>query len=303
MHLFYRNQPVEFKNFRICFWNVSINILKDNASKVLTLNRNEIKSEYKSNLRITIKTAILRELLKKYDDFEFINSLGQNILVDFEKEVQKIKEPLNKLFHEKKYLEYIGYFQVITPIRKSEFGVDELNIFIQNILNTESKCNKIEFNNKEIKVHDKVMHLQNRIMKTTKNKAFGKNKFYNFYINKKENEYFFIFPVVGFSNSKNISWDIKMSSFFIAWGRSFIQLNLFEVVKDSNLDVSSNIVAQLEKVLITMKLKITDKEMMLEFLGRNAHLVTILKNANLNHHYVKSLLGQYLQGQSFIEEV
>ncbi len=94
-----------------------------------------------------------------------------------------------------------------------------------------------------------------------------------------------------------------MSSFFIAWGRSFIQLNLFEVVKDSNLDVSSNIVAQLEKVLITMKLKITDKEMMLEFLGRNAHLVTILKNANLNHHYVKSLLGQYLQGQSFIEEV
>ena len=140
-------------------------------------------------------------------------------------------------------------------------------------------------------------------MKTTKNKAFGKNKFYNFYINKKENEYFFIFPVVGFSNSKNISWDIKMSSFFIAWGRLFIQLNLFEVVKDSNLDVSSNIVAQLEKVLITMKLKITDKEMMLEFLGKNAHLVTILKNANLNHHYVKSLLGQYLQGQSFIEEV
>ena len=43
--------------------------------------------------------------------------------------------------------------------------------------------------------------------------------------------------------------------------------------------------------------------MMLEFLGKNAHLVTILKNANLNHHYVKSLLGQYLQGQSFIEEV
>lgn len=70
LHLFYRNQPVEFKNFRICFWNVSINILKDNASKVLTLNRNEIKSEYKSKLRITIKTAILRELLKKYDDFE-----------------------------------------------------------------------------------------------------------------------------------------------------------------------------------------------------------------------------------------
>ena len=65
-------------------------------------------------------------------------------------------------------------------------------------------------------------------MKTTKNKAFGKNKFYNFYINKKENEYFFIFPVVGFSNSKNISWDIKMSSFFIAWGRSFIQLNLLQ---------------------------------------------------------------------------
>ena len=94
-------------------------------------------------------------------------------------------------------------------------------------------------------------------MKTTKNKAFGKNKFYNFYINKKENEYFFIFPVVGFSNSKNISWDIKMSSFFIAWGRSFIQLNLFEVVKDSNSDVSSNIVAQLEKILITMKLKRT----------------------------------------------
>lgn len=113
-----------------------------------------------------VRKGIVPDYLKKYEDFEFINSLGQNILVDFEKEVQKIKEPLNRLFHEKKYLEYIGYFQVITPIRKSELGVDELNIFIQNILNAESKCNKIEFNNKQIKVHDKVMHLQNRIMKT-----------------------------------------------------------------------------------------------------------------------------------------
>ena len=131
-------------------------------------------------------------------------------------------------------------------------------------------------------------------MKTTKNKAFGKNKFYNFYINKKENEYFFIFPVVGFSNSKNISWDIKMSSFFIAWGRSFIQLNLFEVVKDSNLDVSSNIVAQLEKVLITMKLKIIDKEETGEFYPK------IFFGDNIN---VTAIVGENGSGKSSIFEI
>ena len=147
------------------FRDIIVNRITDN---IITLDK-VFRQNEKQAINIIaqdVRKGIVPDYLKKYDDFEFINSLGQNILVDFEKEVQKIKEPLNKLFHEKKYLEYIGYFQVITPIRKSEFGVDELNTFIQDILNTESNCNKIEFNDKQIKVNDKVMHLQNRIMKT-----------------------------------------------------------------------------------------------------------------------------------------
>jgi exodeoxyribonuclease V alpha subunit len=39
-------------------------------------------------------------------------------------------------------------------------------MFVQNILNEKEIHNKIEFDNKTIKMYDKVMHLQNRNMKT-----------------------------------------------------------------------------------------------------------------------------------------
>lgn len=147
------------------FRDILINNITQN---IITLDRVYRQNEEQAINIIAqdVRKGVIPNYLKKYEDFEFINSLGQNILVDFEKEILKIKEPLNKLFEEKKYLQYINHFQVITPIRKSEFGVEELNIFIQNILNPETNINKINFNNKQIRVFDKVMHLQNRIMKT-----------------------------------------------------------------------------------------------------------------------------------------
>ena len=113
-----------------------------------------------------IRKGQIPNYLDKYEDFEFINSLGQNIFEDFEKEIFKIKDELDALLNQKKYSEFINLFQVITPIRKSEYGVDELNMFVQNILNEKELHNKIEFDNKTIKMYDKVMHLQNRNMKT-----------------------------------------------------------------------------------------------------------------------------------------
>ena len=113
-----------------------------------------------------IRKGQIPNYLDKYEDFEFINSLGQNIFEDFEKEIFKIKDELDALLNQKKYSEFINLFQVITPIRKSEYGVDELNMFVQNILNEKELQNKIEFDNKTIKMYDKVMHLQNRNMKT-----------------------------------------------------------------------------------------------------------------------------------------
>lgn len=127
----------------------------------------------------SVRLGELPDYQRKYADFEFIHSLGDNILEDMKKCIQKVKVTLDVFMNEKRYEEYINFFQIITPIRKSELGVDALNLFAQKMLNNKSmklETKRLEFDQKSIMEYDKVIHLQNRIMKTISYSDFIKIK-------------------------------------------------------------------------------------------------------------------------------
>lgn len=69
--VFYKNQFVEkneLPNFK--FLNFDINILGDDASKVLTIDRNSIRKEYNKKLTKKVFASAFEYLTKKYNEFE-----------------------------------------------------------------------------------------------------------------------------------------------------------------------------------------------------------------------------------------
>ncbi len=161
-----------------CFRDIIVNEI---AKDVIVLDKiYRQKEEQAINLIAqSIRKGIIPDYLKKYDDFEFIHSLGDNILEDMKKCILNVKSSLDAFMKECDYEEYINYFQIISPIKKSDYGVDALNLFAQKLLNDNHKnnsCMKIEFENKIILEKDKVMHLQNRVMKIMSYEDFENNK-------------------------------------------------------------------------------------------------------------------------------
>lgn len=68
---FYKNQLVNKNNIHsIKFLGLSVNILKDKASDVLTINRNEIKKDYNSSLYKNLFESLYEVITRNYDDFE-----------------------------------------------------------------------------------------------------------------------------------------------------------------------------------------------------------------------------------------
>ena len=138
-------------------------------------------------------------------------------------------------------------------------------------------------------------------MKKSKNYKIGKNKFFNIIRGKKENDYFFIFPTIIKSDKTQLSWDSIITSWFLAWGKYYIQFNFNEIIKDTNVDVYKNTMQSLITCLRDVGLEITNGPQTLEFLNKNSYLTQIIKNANLNHPYIKKILFSYFNGQSFIK--
>lgn len=64
---YYKNQIVE-NSLSIYFINLEVNIHKDKASKVLTLNRNKIKDEYYQTLEEQIFTSVYKVLTNNFDN-------------------------------------------------------------------------------------------------------------------------------------------------------------------------------------------------------------------------------------------
>lgn len=85
LDIYYRNQPVELKSFHIPFFGASINILKDDASKVVTLNRNEIQNEYRRGLISDITKAILRLILEKYESLSGDQKYYASMFIELKK--------------------------------------------------------------------------------------------------------------------------------------------------------------------------------------------------------------------------
>jgi hypothetical protein len=68
--LFFRNQVVKNYQLRSFLFDFNINILKGDAKDILTLNRNDIRSEYADKLRTDIGLATCRYLIKEFDGFD-----------------------------------------------------------------------------------------------------------------------------------------------------------------------------------------------------------------------------------------
>lgn len=138
-------------------------------------------------------------------------------------------------------------------------------------------------------------------MRTSENKKLGKNKFYNYIKGKQENKFFFFLPTVMKSSKHYLSWDTLMFSLFFAWGRSFIQFNICEVVQNTNTNVYKETMVSLIQCLKESNLEIKETAKAVNFLEKNSHIVLVLKNGNTEHHYIKNLIVNALANQPFIQ--
>lgn len=137
-------------------------------------------------------------------------------------------------------------------------------------------------------------------MSKSKNKSLSKNKFYNIQKGKYSEDYFFILPTIGLSPKKLLHWDMKMFTIFLAWGRYYLQINIFEIIKNTNTEVFKENMVTLLNFLKSNKLTINDIPSALDYLNKNNYLVQLLKNSDLKHPYIKTLLLSIFQNLSFV---
>ncbi len=136
----------------------------------------------------------------------------------------------------------------------------------------------------------------------SKNKNLNKNKFYNIQKGKYTDDFLFILPTISVSPKKLLHWDMKMYSIFFAWGRFYYQINIFEIIKNSNTEVFKENMVSLLNFLKANKLTITDIPAALDYLNKNNYIVQLIKNSDLTnpHPYIKSLLISIFQNLTFV---
>lgn len=137
-------------------------------------------------------------------------------------------------------------------------------------------------------------------MSKSQNKTISKNKFYNVQKGKYNEDYFFILPTITISPKKLLHWDMKMFTIFLAWGKFYYQINVFEIIKNTNTEVFKENMLTLLNFLKSNKMTINDIPSALDYLNKNNYLVQILKNSDLTHPYIKALLLSIFQHLSFI---
>lgn len=140
-------------------------------------------------------------------------------------------------------------------------------------------------------------------MTTTKNKTLNKNKFYNVQKGKYKNDFFFILPTISISPNKLLHWDMKMFTIFFAWGKYYYQVNVFEIIKNTNTEIFKDNIVTLLGFLKSNKLIINDIPTALDYLNKNNYLVQLIKNSDLKHPYIKALLLNIFQNLSFVESL
>lgn len=139
-------------------------------------------------------------------------------------------------------------------------------------------------------------------MRTSPNKKLGKNKFYN-YIRGKNEKFSFWLPTIMVSSKHFLSWDTLMFSVFFAWGKNFIQFNICEVIQNTDTAVYKETLHTLVEALKETSIEISDGSEAVNFLKKNTHIVLVLKNGNIHHHYIQNLLYNALSNQPFIRQL
>lgn len=140
-------------------------------------------------------------------------------------------------------------------------------------------------------------------MSKSKNKIINKNKFYNVIKGKHPEDFFFFLPTISMSPKKLLHWDMKMFTIFLAWGRFYYQINVFEIIKNTNTEVFKENMVTLISFLKANKLTITDIPSALDYLNKNNYLVQLLKNSDLKHPYIKALVLNVFQNLSFVSSL
>lgn len=138
-------------------------------------------------------------------------------------------------------------------------------------------------------------------MRTSPNKKLGKNKFYN-YIRGKNEKFSFWLPTIMVSSKHFLSWDTLMFSIFLAVGKNFIQFNICEVIQNTDTAVYKETLHTLVEALKETNIEITDGTEAVNFLKKNTHIVLVLKNGNIQHHYIQNLIYNSLANQSFVKQ-
>ena len=84
-----------------------------------------------------------------------------------------------------------------------------------------------------------------------------------------------------------------------------IQFNIFENIRNNQIQLSKSDVSTLLKLLKENGYQLTltpqSMKMVFDFLNENSYIISLLKNANLQHDYVKDVICSYFAYQEFIE--
>ncbi len=152
---YYRNQFVEKSITGFRFLSLTVNILGGNAKEILTLNRNEIKSTYKSKLSEDIIESVLLILKTEYGNLDMDLKPKASMFIEFYCSDQRKTES----FEEKDYSDWKKYVFINNIETKtiSEIISNYDKIIFKFNDNSFEKTPKFEINGKEliIQSHDR----------------------------------------------------------------------------------------------------------------------------------------------------
>lgn len=137
---YYRNQFVEKSVRDFKYLSFTVNILGGNAKEILTLNRNEIKSTYKSKLSEDIIESVLLILKKEYGSLDLDLKPKASMFIEYYCSDQRKTE----LFEEKDYSDW----------KKYEFVINDEKVTISEIISNYDKI-KFRLNDQSIEKNPK----------------------------------------------------------------------------------------------------------------------------------------------------
>ncbi len=160
-------------------------IYRQSEDKVLSyfanfVRKGEVPPNYKnpySDFRfidISIENYFaLRNKLSQREKKELRDQNSNEILEQILKIAERFKATAATLYRNKEMSDYIGYFQLITPIKNGILGVNNLNHKLQQLMNPQSQNpEKLDLGFVELHLNDRVVHITNQDMDSYEPEAF-----------------------------------------------------------------------------------------------------------------------------------